>query len=194
MACDSLPSVQAPAQPTKPNPWDQQPGESDQSYARFLSYLILGPFRTVKQAYADWHKKNRKSNKSLAREQVKATCVSGAWTNDCLHFRWRDRATSYDLAQLEIAGREVANRFVATVNGYYAAFDRIAEQVNAKSDPQMIHALLAGIKELAAFVRLPEPRPASADNQPSPVVTGNVCGACEQSCDGSEPGEPPSVV
>lgn len=74
------------------NPWDQQPGEPSEAYARFLVYRNLGPGRSLDAAYGIANVGNRR----------KSSERSGTWQENATAHRWRERAARWDVAQLSV--------------------------------------------------------------------------------------------
>jgi hypothetical protein len=64
-------------------PWDQQPGENDLWYARFLRFIALGPGRSVSL---------------VATGRRNAYPVPAHWPIQAKQNSWRDRAVAFDEA------------------------------------------------------------------------------------------------
>ena len=69
------------------NPWDRQPDEPLEWYARFHIFLMLGPSRTITAAFRTW----TDSDGSL----------SGTASKMASDWRWKERAIAYDQAKRE---------------------------------------------------------------------------------------------
>lgn len=70
--------------------WDQQQNEPDDAYARFTTYLTLGPTRSIVAAQAIH------TGKPKATKGHKRPSVSGSWKNDAVTFNWVARADAWD--------------------------------------------------------------------------------------------------
>ncbi|MDW8068581.1 MAG: hypothetical protein RML46_06690 [Anaerolineae bacterium] len=71
-------------------PWDRQVGERTEWYLRFLTFLKLGPSRSVERAYRVW----------VGREDVP---VDPAWEEMARIWRWEERARAWDEAGGDLA-------------------------------------------------------------------------------------------
>jgi len=69
-----------------PKPWDRQPGEPAEWHQRFLSYLRMGPGRSVEEAW-------RKAVGAGPEEPL-----DPAWAEMARAWRWAERAAAYDAA------------------------------------------------------------------------------------------------
>src|SRR5262245_36276782 len=87
-----------------PAPWDQRLDEPDASYARFRTFLALGPIRTL-QGAAD-------ASNSGAKKREKARRYSGQWSSDSRRFAWRERAHAWDIHCLATHGQAAVVGFV----------------------------------------------------------------------------------
>jgi hypothetical protein len=88
-------------------PWDQQQGESDACYIRYLIYLTIGPARSLTRAYAVYLGQAAQGGEPLL--------VPGAWKKDCARWKWTERAAAWDIAMLSEAGGGAVAAFVALV-------------------------------------------------------------------------------
>lgn len=88
-------------------PWDQQPGEPPEAYARFLVYRNLGPARTIEAAYKA-NAEGRKSGKPVSR--------SGHWEEDSRTHNWVERSTRWDIHNLTTAGAGAVAKFVRIID------------------------------------------------------------------------------
>lgn len=178
-----------------PNPWDQLPDEPDPSYARFRAYLNLGTTRSVRRAFEE-HTGRQTVQKTSTHKPDKRPCKKGQWEDDAWRYKWRERASKWDIANLETASRECAASFVENIKEAFAMNLRSALKAITK-DPAVV---VANLKELAAFVRLPEPPPVTATTAepggPDPGVAAapinpdhTICAACDQPCDPGSPGD-----
>lgn len=78
--------------------WERLPEEPEVAYARFLVYRNLGPARSLDAAYRSTAAKRDKSRSAPG---SKLPRVSGQWQSDCSQYNWVERATAWDIAQLE---------------------------------------------------------------------------------------------
>ena len=67
---------------TSPKPWERQPDEPVECYARFHIYLMLGPSRNLTAAYQIWANGSSRPPGSLNKEAA--------------FWRWTERAFAYD--------------------------------------------------------------------------------------------------
>lgn len=77
---------------TTPNPWDQQPGEPTLWYDRFEMYRFQGTRRTMMGLYNEYRR---------ARGRGPANSPPHAWSRAYQAWRWKDRATAWDLSLIE---------------------------------------------------------------------------------------------
>lgn len=89
-------------------PWDRAGEEPATWFARFLLYRSLGPQREVNEAYRLWTGEVPEGSAGCRK-------ASGAWQRASRAFRWRERATAWDLHNLATAGREALAAFNETV-------------------------------------------------------------------------------
>lgn len=87
-------------------PWDQQPGESKLWFKRFSLFLLLGPTRSVVEAYrAEYGRKHEGA--ATPKE------AASNWKTMAARWRWNDRAEAWDREQLALAGVAIRNKLVA---------------------------------------------------------------------------------
>lgn len=117
-------------------PWEQQPEESDTSYARFTAYLTMGLNRSVARASEMYASKSKE-------ETGKCT-----WQTVANTYRWNERAQAYDKFNTAKALDEYQTRmtrFAGNLVGFM-------EQLSA----EMLEALetknLEKLKEQAPFL------------------------------------------
>jgi hypothetical protein len=75
-----------------PEPWEQQPGEPEKAFGRFLVYLRLGPTRTLTEA----------ARMAGGRSSGGKYSFGGNWSRYCTEWHWRDRARAWDLREREL--------------------------------------------------------------------------------------------
>lgn len=80
-------------------PWEQQPGENDLWYGRFLRYLALGPGRSVSL---------------VAKGRRNAYPVPAHWPIQARQLEWKTRAEGFDEAY-KVEEVELNKWFVATL-------------------------------------------------------------------------------
>jgi len=89
----------------KPNekPWLRQKQEPAKWYLRFKIYLDLGPKRSLRKALVNepQDEKATKSDNQAEKKNLSDVSVSGAWSRAAKVWNWKERAESYDLAQIE---------------------------------------------------------------------------------------------
>jgi hypothetical protein len=70
-----------------PEPWEQQPGESNRWYARFERFRLAGPSRSLLGAVnSERQQDGKRSTRS----------VPQAWAKAAQQWRWRERAEAWD--------------------------------------------------------------------------------------------------
>lgn len=105
-------------------PWDQQPGEPPEAYARFLVYRNMGPVRSLDAAYQAANVgKGRKSSER-----------SGTWQDNSSAYNWRERAARWDVAQLSAVVPETAGVIFEAIKEF--ARQTLAEVQSGKHRPK----------------------------------------------------------
>lgn len=90
-------------------PWDQQSGEPDAAYARFLRYRNMGPGRSLDAAFAA----------SLpAAKRHKPPPLSGQWIDDSARWKWVERTAKWDVHVLLTAGRDAAAAYMIALRAF----------------------------------------------------------------------------
>ena len=74
--------------------WEQQEGEPEAAYSRFLAFLTLGVGRSIIRAYR------------LTHPDSEASAVSGVWREESSKWAWRKRANDHDLSTFRESARE----------------------------------------------------------------------------------------
>lgn len=87
--------------------WDQQPGESDQAYTRFLYYRNIGPTRSISKAFYKYSEEGGETQRS-----------SGTWYAESSQWKWVARAHAYDVHTLQEVGRQAAIKLVHAIQAY----------------------------------------------------------------------------
>lgn len=126
-------------QPKQVNPWDQQPGEPSEAYARFLVYRNLGPGRTIEAAYGASSLKSRKSQ-----------ATSGQWFSDSASHGWRERAHQWDIEQLTQAGQRTVTAFVSALE--LACQRLLARMIEDKLEPKTWKEVVDALNTLGNFI------------------------------------------
>lgn len=88
--------------------WEQQEGEPDAAYARFLVYRNLGPARSLDDAY--------RASRGIAPKRTKTPQVSGQWKDDSARWKWVERATAFDVEMFAALGVQVVARFYKSLD------------------------------------------------------------------------------
>jgi hypothetical protein len=79
---------------TAGRPWDQQEGEPDDAFARFLVYLNIGPGRRLEDAFeASRSSRGKRGGRGRQRAYL-------AWILEAQRRHWRERAHAWDVHQL----------------------------------------------------------------------------------------------
>ncbi len=158
-------------------PWDREPAEPAEAYARFLLYRNLGPMRSIDKAYAlvastDPSRAQRARAKGGKKRRARATPqkrAPGQWWEDSAKYHWPERAQAWDIAVLTEAGQAVVVKFVATLN---AVFERILvtlENPRAKPGARTWESIIESLTIVGAFVpqeTIPRSRAHPAPNGP----------------------------
>lgn len=93
------------------HPWDQQPDEDNESYARFLHYRNLGPTRSLRKAYQRYLQ--TEDGVTCRKERLH---LPGTWVGDSTKHQWVSRATGWDIRNLVTYGGKVAVLHVLTIS------------------------------------------------------------------------------
>ena len=128
----------------QPKPWDQLPEEPDRAYARFLVYRNLGPTRSVQKAY------EQALEGGIDQNRQKSTNHSSTWTLNSTAFRWKERATAWDISTLSEVGQDVVVTFVQVLRAY--AQTMLRELQDGRLKPRDFHQLTAAINTLGALI------------------------------------------
>lgn len=94
--------------PVPANPWDQQPGENDLWYARFLRYVALGPSLP-------------RSVSLVARGRKNAYPIPAHWPIQAKQNTWKVRAEAFDAAAKADTSGQVTARFNALIGAMQAS-------------------------------------------------------------------------
>lgn len=81
------------------DPWEQQPGESDLWYSRFLLFLDIPPHgRSNLRAYANWSNLDniQRENEGKCKVERKLNTVPESWSKYSRYWRWAERAKAKD--------------------------------------------------------------------------------------------------
>jgi hypothetical protein len=79
---------------TAARPWEQQAGEPDDAYARFLVYLNIGPWRRLEDAF----KASRAGRGKQGRRGRQQDYLD--WVLEAERRHWRERAHAWDMHRL----------------------------------------------------------------------------------------------
>jgi hypothetical protein len=90
--------------------WDRLTDETAVEYQRFLSYLSLGPSRSVDRSYRHYCKRFAGTEAAGARPKV----APGNWQENSTRNRWKERAQAWDVAKIKAYGNRLV---VLWVNG-----------------------------------------------------------------------------
>jgi len=122
--------------------WERLDGEPEVAYARFLLYRNLGPARTLEAAYSI-------SCRAKAKDSTKRH-IPGSWGEECARYSWRERATAWDIAQLEtIVPGSVATIYTAIGEFAKVTLDQLQ---SGKVRPRNWAQVMAALNVLANFV------------------------------------------
>jgi hypothetical protein len=91
----------------QPQPWERQASEPNRWFARFESYRLAGPGRSLLAVY------NRE--RQTAGQNTPASRVPGAWDRAAMRWRWRQRAEAWDEHQRQQA-RESHTKALTEMN------------------------------------------------------------------------------
>ena len=156
-----------------PNPWDQLPTEPDEAFARFLLYRNLGPGRSQQSAYETYLAtfRNAAPKELTAGKSAKKPQVPGHWNDDSAKYRWVDRATAWDIDQLQRHGPELARLWVGIL---LVAARKCAEKLAQPGcRPKDFMQAIAVVDKLAPFlspdaVKSLQPAAESGRGKPKP--------------------------
>jgi len=150
------------------NPWDQQPGEPDDAYARFLLYRNIGPGRSQQAAY-DTYRASFRNAVPEAEKSAKKPLVPGHWNDDSARWRWVDRAAAYDVHVLSTHGERLAVLWVGILT---SAARKCAEKLaDPRCKPKDFMQCIAVVDKLAAFLSpdaVQSIQPPAGDTGPKP--------------------------
>lgn len=118
------------------NDWDQIPGESDQEFAKFLTYKDLGIQRTVQDAYC------------IGTQKPLGTPATKFWKNLSNKHRWKERAEAYDKHIAVKATITNEERLLSIKANNLRAFDVLSAVVADGMEKKDIQKL----KEVAPFL------------------------------------------
>jgi hypothetical protein len=97
-------------------PWDQQHGEPDEAYVRFLFFRNIGPTRTILAAWQLWVKARAEKTRAKTKRKTAAqTHPSGTWSDDAATWRWIERARAWDIAMLREVVPETATLIFSAI-------------------------------------------------------------------------------
>lgn len=123
--------------------WEQQDGESDAAYSRFLIYRNLGITRSLDRAYqstladSDATKRNK-------------TRANGTWTQELSKYEWQKRADAWDIWTLTEVGQRVVAKYV---NALDLAFQSIIDQLaSGKIKPRTWGAIVESLTIIGNFI------------------------------------------
>lgn len=94
LVVDTQPPAYLQTDPDERAPWLPMPNESPLWYERFTIYRLLGPSRTVLEAYRQMMIDQGRVDKDSAAELEKPT---GSWYPTANRDRWKDRALAWDV-------------------------------------------------------------------------------------------------
>lgn len=121
------------------SPWDQQPGEPTEAYARFLVYRNLGPARSLDAAYG-----------AAAGNRRKSQSTSGQWLADSSAYNWVDRSTRWDIHNLTTAGAGAVAKFVKIID--LVALRSLEALENGDIKPTDWAGLVNALDKLGAYI------------------------------------------
>lgn len=129
------------------NAWDQQPDEPDEAYARFATYLAMGPGRSVAAAQIlHGNEPAARPSKARAKNSAKKRTRSGTWTTDARAWNWCDRAGAWDANR----GRLMVERCEHVVSHlYHDALVQLLQSLATKT-PRSYLQVLEGFRVLMA--------------------------------------------
>lgn len=118
-------------------PWERLPDESEEDYARFLTYRGLGPLRSIASA-------------ERAATGGKKRQPSGTWTRASSAHDWAKRATAWDISQLSMNGERLAFTFIGVLE---KMAERLAEAVmSEKSKLKSPRDMVEWLKALSPYL------------------------------------------
>lgn len=153
-------------------PWDKVPGETDESYTRFLLYRNIGPTRSLRRAYFLYLREY-----DGFRGVMKGVRPPGSWQEECRDNFWPERAAAWDVRNLTAYGSKVAALHAEAVAVVARKNLRYAGAMKPGDDGWL--DLMASMKVVAAFlspelVRGIERRNQSARKPPATAGAGRA--------------------
>lgn len=97
------------------DPWERQPGEPEEWYARFLIYKDLGMSRNLHRAY-----KAERADTPFPMPPTTGTPIS--WTHNSRQWHWKERAEAWDKELYEIRAAKATTELTT---GYSLADERV---------------------------------------------------------------------
>lgn len=117
--------------------WEQQESESNEAYARFLVYRNLGVSRSVQMARKLTAKKGEKGR-------------SGAIERESADFNWQERASAWDIFNLEQSGRNTVVAFIGALEKL--AYKSLQALDNDKIHPENWEEVVKAVNILGGFI------------------------------------------
>lgn len=147
--------------------WEQVDGEPNEAYARFLVYRNLGPSRSLDAAYLVHGGGAAKRGKPQQR-------ASGQWMHDSSKFNWVERATAWDVSQLD----SIVPGSVATIYKLIGEFARVTlmQIQSGKIKPRNWQQAMDAVNVLSGFITPESASAARAAMGHEAPATGTVTG------------------
>ncbi len=116
--------------------WEQQEGEPNEAYARFLVYRNLGVGRSISSAAA-----------SVAKGEKRR---SGQWERDSANFEWSVRAIDWDIFNAKRIGESIVLEYIQTLKVMW--FKTLQVASDKKTKPKGWAELVETVTTLGAFI------------------------------------------
>lgn len=126
-----------------PKPWAQQPGEPALWYARFHEFMLLGPERTLEQAYRKFREGAQTGVDPASRTPPGR--LPGSWSEKSREWSWIERSRSYDADERERLRR-----------AHYAKLKAMNERHQASAQAVFSRALKAIVAASHEGLTLPQ--------------------------------------
>jgi hypothetical protein len=117
-------------------PWEQLPDEPLPAYRRFLIYRNLGPGRSLDRAYEV--KKGKKAR------------VSGLWTRESTKYRWKDRATAWDIDNMAGQGASTVINFIKAMD--VLSSKAMSDALKPEREIKNLDQLLSVLNVIGSFI------------------------------------------
>lgn len=110
---------------TNDKPWDQQEGEPDLWYGRFVKFMRLGTRRSIRSVFL-------KENKQ--KQAKTSTNVGPEWCNAAKQWNWEERARAYDKYQRDEEDKIIAEERDKVLRSGFALMHKRVKELDRLVD------------------------------------------------------------